>query len=147
MENASEAILVMQDGLPKNFNDKFRKIIGYTEDELTSKPFKEFIHPDDQNIFQLHLQKIERREPSEAQHFKLIHRDGHILFWETRSTLIQWKGKVAVLNFIMDLTDQKQAEEELWNSIKPFRELVKAVEKNFLAWKEKWPESWNELKI
>ncbi len=140
MENANEAILVIQGGLLKNFNDKILEITGYTKEELTSKPFKEFIHPDDQNIFQLHLQKIEHREPSDAQCFKLIHRDGHILFWETKGTLIQWEGKAAVLNFMMDLTDRKRAEEELWNSIKPFRALVNAVEKNLLTWNEKWPE-------
>jgi PAS domain S-box-containing protein len=137
LENAQEAILVIQEGRLKNFNDKIRKITGYREDDLTSQPFKEFIHPDDQNIFQLHLQKVENQEPSEARCFKFIHRDGHILFWETKSTLIQWEGKAAVLNFMMDLTDRKQAEEELWNSIKPFRELVKAVEKSFLTCKEK----------
>ena len=140
IENPNEAILVIQEGLLKSFNKKILEITGYPEDELTSKPFKEFIYPDDQNIFQLHLRKIEHRELSDAQCFKLIHRDGHILFWEARGTLIQWEGKAAVLNFMMDLTDRKRAEEELWNSIKPFRSLVNAVEKNFLTWNEKWPE-------
>jgi len=140
MENANEAILVIQEGRLKNFNAKIQKITGYTEEELTSQPFKEFIHPDDQNIFQLHLQKIEHRELSDAQCFKGIHRDGHILFWEAKSTLIQWEGKAAVLNFMMDLTDRKQAVEELWNSIQPFRALVKALEKTFLTWNEKWLE-------
>ena len=113
-------------------NRKFLKFIGWSEDELVSKPFKEFIHPDDQNKFQLHLQKIEHKEPSNTQCFKLIHRDGHILLEETRGALIHWEGKTAVLNFITDVTDRERAEEELWNSIKPFRSLVNAVEKRFL---------------
>jgi PAS domain S-box-containing protein len=140
IENPYEAILVIQEGLLKIFNKKLLEITGYAENELTSKPFKEFIHADDQNIFQLHLHKIENREPADAQRFRLIHREGRTLFWEARGTLVQWEGKAAVLNFMMDLTDRKREEEELWSSIKPFRSLVIAVEKTILTWNAKYPE-------
>jgi PAS domain S-box-containing protein len=132
LESASEAIFVIQEGLMMSSNKKFLGFIGCTEDELISKPFKEFIHQDDQNIFQLYLQKIEHQERVATQGFRLIHRNGHILFAETRGTLIHWEGKGAVLNFMTDITERKRAEEELWNSIKPFRSLVNAVEKRFL---------------
>jgi PAS domain-containing protein len=45
--------------------------------------------------------------------------------------LIHWEGKPALLNFLTDVTERKQTEEELRNSIEPFRALVKAMEKMY----------------
>ncbi len=48
VENASEAILVAQDGVVKFFNTRVIEIFGYSREELASKPFIEFIHSEDQ---------------------------------------------------------------------------------------------------
>jgi signal transduction histidine kinase len=43
VENANEAIIVTQDGLLKYVNPKTVEIAGYSKEELTSRPFVEFI--------------------------------------------------------------------------------------------------------
>jgi PAS domain S-box-containing protein len=130
-ENVKEAILVMQEGQLKFCNSKIFGISGYTEGELTSKPFKELIHPDDREMFELTNRKLVQEKLSRVQLLRLMHKDKHIRWVENRGALIQWEGKPAVLNYMTDVTDRKQAEEELRNSIEPFRGLVNALEKYF----------------
>ncbi len=50
VENAQEAILVAQDGILRFVNPKIFELISYSEEELLSKPFTEFIHPDDREM-------------------------------------------------------------------------------------------------
>jgi len=127
--NANEAIIVVQDRMLKFVNPKIFEILGYSEEELTSRPFEEFIYPEDREVFEAHIKRLERGEFPHVYPFRIIHRDGHTRWLENRITLIHWDGRPAVLNFMIDITDRKQAEEELRNSIEPFRALVNAMEK------------------
>jgi len=133
IENTNEAILVTQEGWPKFFNAKILGISGYTQEELTSKPYAEFIHPDDRDRFKVLTKKVEQGKPFSTQMFRLIHKDGNSRWLQNRGALIHWEGKPALLNFLTDVTERKQTEEELRNSIEPFRALVNAMEKILLA--------------
>lgn len=44
--NTGEAVFVAQDGMFKFINTSTERLIGRTREELTSRPFAEFIHPD-----------------------------------------------------------------------------------------------------
>jgi PAS domain S-box-containing protein len=127
--NANEAIIVIEEGRLKFVNPKIFEILGYSEDELTSRPFEEFIHPEDREVFETHIRRLERGESPHVYPFRIIHKDGDMRWLANRIALIHWDGKPAVLNFMIDVTDRKQAEEELRNSIEPFRALVNAMEK------------------
>jgi PAS domain S-box-containing protein len=131
IENANEAILVIQKGWLKFYNSKIFRISGYTKDELTSKPYAEFIHPADRERFRVLNQKVEQGELPSIEALRMIDRDGNIRWLQNRGALIHWEGKPALLNFMTDVTDRKQTEEELRNSIEPFRALVNAIEKMY----------------
>jgi PAS domain S-box-containing protein len=124
VKNANEAIFVMGDGHIKFGNPKIFEISGYTKEELSSKPFKELIHPDDRDTFEIGYREQSQEKPLQAQPFRLIHKDGHIQWVENKESLIHWEGKPAVLNFMTDITAWKHTEEELRNSIESFRVLV-----------------------
>lgn len=47
VENAKEAIFVAQDRMLKFVNRATEEMGGYSREELTSRPFADFIHPDD----------------------------------------------------------------------------------------------------
>jgi PAS domain S-box-containing protein len=133
IENSNEAILVIQEGRLKFFNSKFLRISGYTKDELTSKPYAEFIQPNDRDRFKVLNKKLEQGEPFSTQVFRLIHKDGSVRWLQNRGALIHWEGKPSLLNFMTDITERKEAEEELRNSIEPFRTMVNAMEKILLS--------------
>ncbi|HPJ38263.1 MAG TPA: response regulator, partial [Spirochaetota bacterium] len=47
IENAHEGILVLEDHLIVYCNSKLEYILGYSLDEIISRPFIDFVHPDD----------------------------------------------------------------------------------------------------
>ena len=114
VDTVNETILVAQDGMLKFVNRMASDLTGYSEQELTSRPFPEFVHPDDQGMvvgsYQSRL-KGDVFQPKYA--FRLIAHDGSIKWVEISAVLIDWKGKPATLNFLNDITERKQAEEEV----------------------------------
>jgi len=47
VENATEGVAVLQEGKLVFYNAYLKDFVGYSDDELKSKPFTDFIHPDD----------------------------------------------------------------------------------------------------
>jgi two-component system, cell cycle sensor histidine kinase and response regulator CckA len=114
VENASDAIFVAQDGMLKFVNPKSRQIFGYSERELMSTAFVEFVHPDDRLIVaDLHAKRL-RKEPVVKVHaFRIVDRDANIKWLEEKAVLIDWGGRPATLNFASDVTARLRMESEL----------------------------------
>ncbi|MFO7666932.1 MAG: PAS domain S-box protein [Desulfobacterales bacterium] len=113
-DNANEAIFVVQDGKLVFLNPMTAMIIGYSGEELTSKPFAEFIHPDDRDmVFDRHIRRIKGEELPHVYSFRIIHKDGNIRWVELNAVLINWKGETATLNFLSNITERKQSEDEV----------------------------------
>ena len=129
VENTHEAILIVQDGSLKFASPRIFEILGYANDEITSRSFKEFIYPEDRRIVEYHANKVKEGELPQVYPFRMIHKDGNIRWLENRVAFVQWEKRPAELNSMTDITDRRQAEEELRNSIEPFRALVNATEK------------------
>ena len=123
--------MVMQHGWLKVCSPKILGMSGYSEDELTAQPFPEFIHPQDREKFALRMENQEQEALSQVHSLRLLHKDGQIRWVEERETRILWEQNPAVLCFLTDVTDRKQAEEEVRNSIEPFRALIQALERFF----------------
>ena len=113
-ENANEAIVVLQDGMIKFFNPQFVKICGYQEPEFRSRPFLEFIYPDDKDMVMKHHQRrLHGEDLPQSYICRAIHKDGRVKWMEVSGVLIAWEGKPATLNFLSDVTERKLAEEKL----------------------------------
>ena len=114
VENAGEAILIIQDGLPKFVNQRAIEISGYSKEELTSRPFKEFIHQDDwKMVLERYMKRMKNEDIPNVYPFRIIIKDGTVKWVELHATLVSWDGKPATLNFFLDVTDRKLAEEAL----------------------------------
>jgi PAS domain S-box-containing protein len=125
VENANEAILVAQDGMLKFVNRITAELIGYSEQELTSRPFPEFIHPDDRGmVMERHLKRLKGNVSQPRYVFRLVTRDGSIKWAEIYALLIDWEGRPATLNFLTDITERKQAEEALQESNEIFKQFM-----------------------
>jgi len=132
IENASEGVALFQDGILKLANPKIFEIFGYTKEELTSKPFSEFILPEDREWFEIQQDKATNGDLNHTSSFRMVHKDGGVRWLENKGTLVHWGKDKAVLHFLTDKTQRKQAEEELRISIEPFRRLVDTLEKYLL---------------
>ncbi len=114
VENANEAIFIIQDGVVKFHNFKTQEMTGYSEKELTRTPFINFVHPDDQEMV---LERRKRRllgeKPPSTYSFRIINKSGAELLVQINTVLITWKGAPATINFIRDISEHKRLEMQL----------------------------------
>jgi PAS domain S-box-containing protein len=116
-ENAGVGI-VMADltGRPVVINDKFKEIIGYSDEELAKMEFPEFTHPDDIILDKDNFDKMKLglRDTYELEK-RYIKKDGNILWADISVTLIKdAKGKPQyTLGVIRDTSKRKSAEDEI----------------------------------
>ncbi len=119
LENAGEAVLVLQDGRIKFFNKRTPEMIGRSERELAAKSFAEFIHPDDRAMVLQRYQQRMQGIPTPASYvFRVLHGSGDLRWTEIKVAEIIWEGRPATLNFLDDITQRRAAEQELDNKMR-----------------------------
>ena len=113
VQNASEVILVIQNGMVRFFNPKTIELTGFFEEELTNRPFVEMVHPEDSEIVSEHFEEVLRVGRETGGHtFRIITKDGNIRWLETNTVSIKWDGEPATLSFMTNITERRRAEEE-----------------------------------
>ena len=114
VDNANEAINIIQDGIHKFVNPKAVELFGRPIEELLFKPVDAFVHPEDKSIV---LERIEKRMKKQLSHDKyklrIIAGDGSIKWTEVNAVVIEWEGNPASLSLINDITDRREADEAL----------------------------------
>jgi len=95
-------------------NPSFTKVLGYSPDELSSKPFLHFVHPDDIDS----TLEVYDQLKSGATVINFINRyrknDGRYLLFDWNATPNPVTGKLYCI--ARDITDQKKAEEAIKKS-------------------------------
>lgn len=111
LENANEAIMVLQDNLLRFFNYKVLEITGLSDEELKNLPIYEFVHPDDHALIRRQYEdRLRGGLLPESYDVRMFDSNGTIKWMEVRDVLIEWEGKPATLNFFNDITAKKEAE-------------------------------------
>ena len=125
MENANETIVVAQDGVLKYCNPQIKELTGYSPDEMRSKSFDAFIHPEDLEIVLHEYQsRLSGEQPKSSYSIRIITKDGQEKFVFVNSALIDWDNKPATLAMLTDITELKITEKELFKSEEHFRSLM-----------------------
>jgi PAS domain S-box-containing protein len=128
LQNVRESIALVQDGILKFANPRLLGILGYTTEELSSRPFREFVFPEDRKLFENEPENGSGQETSRSCSYRVVDKNEGVHWVEDKRTFINWEKKKAVLHFLTDNTQRKHAQEELCTSIEPFRRLVNALE-------------------
>ncbi|UCC79679.1 MAG: PAS domain S-box protein [Candidatus Zixiibacteriota bacterium] len=112
VENATEGILVAQDRYVKFANPRIEEITSYSREELLSKPFLEFVHPDDREfVMDNQLKRLKGEPIPEAYEIRMINKYGETRWLKIGGVIITWEGKPASLNFVVDVTETKRLRE------------------------------------
>ncbi|MEN6319321.1 MAG: PAS domain S-box protein [Syntrophaceae bacterium] len=128
LENANEAIFIAQDGMLKYINPATIKLIDYTEEVILSKPFTEFIHPEDHSmVLERHLNRLKSEEVPEVYSFRVITSNRAVKWVQVHATQIEWEGRPATINFLIDITIRKKAEEDREKLILELREALSKI--------------------
>jgi PAS domain S-box-containing protein len=113
VENADEAITVIQDGIIKFVNNRAVASFGYTEQEFLLISAFELVHPEDRNlVMERYFKKIAGDTKPTRHTYRAIHKSGKTVWIEISSVLIDWDGRPATLNLITDVTERRNAEGE-----------------------------------
>jgi len=114
IETANEGVLVAQgDGL-KFVNPMLIELTGYTEEEILSTPFLDFVYPDDRTLVKTNYLKRLNEEPiAPLYSFRLLKKDKSIQWVEMTGCKFDWEGQPATINFMTDISERKKAEQEI----------------------------------
>ena len=107
-------IYVAQNGKICNPNPATLKMYGYSEYELTSKFFSEFIHRDDQMLVQeRHCKRLRGEDLPSTYSFRIITATDEIRHVELNVVPSSWEGRPATFCVQTDVTERKYAEDAL----------------------------------
>ncbi len=128
IENANEGIVVIQDGVLKFANPKTVEILGYTAQELVLKPVADVIHSEDrQVVMEQHLKRLDGDEVSHVSQFRIVDKGGNTKWVELNGVLFAWGSRPADLCFVNDITERKQAEEQIRESCRRLESTLDGV--------------------
>ena len=114
VENANDAIFIVQAGQIKFANQKANQIGNALGVELDRVPFAQYIHPDDRDmVLDRHERRIKGEKPPATYAFRLVGHEDQEIWIELNAVRINWQGKPATLNFLRDITLQQKLEKQL----------------------------------
>ena len=124
VENVNEGILVTAAGRILYANPRSLELTGLDDETAKSRPFIEFIHEDDrERVLNNHLRRL-RGEPVENHYqFRVIHRNGEVRWLEISAVVFEWQNTPATLNFLTDVTERRQIEQDMRAALAREREL------------------------
>ena len=125
IENAAEGITVAQDGKLQYTNTRLLEMTQVSSEEIANRPFTDFVHPDDRVlVFERYQRRISGEDPPQNYDFRILGKNGKIVWVQLSAVRIEWNGKPATLNFLMDITGRKIAEDKIRESEERYRALL-----------------------
>ena len=115
VDNATDAIFIVQDDTIKFANPRTLKILGFDNEAFPPLAFEDIIDPEDRRpVLDTHRRRLAGEENLPvSSSFRMINRGGREFIVELNAVRITWEGRPATLNFVRDITDQKNMEASL----------------------------------
>ncbi|WP_378187131.1 PAS domain S-box protein [Aquimarina sp. W85] len=98
-------------GFLKKVNSQWCQKLGYSMETLTSHPFTDFIHQDDQRITAVEVNKLKKGQPSVLFENRFVKADGTYIWLEWSATPFQTTGDLFAI--ARDITEFKEDKNEL----------------------------------
>jgi PAS domain S-box-containing protein len=123
-QSAVGIAVVKLDGTIIELNERFAKIIGYKQEELTGKDFREITYEEDIKLDEQYISEIIAGERISFELEKrYIHKDGHLVWIRLYSNIVRdnFGDPQYAIASITDISQAKQREEQLALSEHKFR--------------------------
>lgn len=114
VENALDVIGIVQEDRFRFINRRATELLGYSKKEFMTRPFWEFVYPEDKAmVLDYYGKRITGQDTPVTYSFRVLGKEGDVRWVETIAISIEYERRPAVLSFLKDITDRKKAEEEL----------------------------------
>lgn len=127
VEQAQDAIIIVQDGVFKFVNARMSDFTKHTVEELVGMEFVKTIDPDAVEIVKERVaRRIAGEDVPNFYETKLLDKTGQKMTVEVNARVIEYQGRPADLVFLRDITERKRAEDALRESEERYRRLVES---------------------
>jgi PAS domain S-box-containing protein len=113
VDNATEAIFVLQDNVMKFPNPKAIELFGYDREALATLPFMELVLQEDRHLLSLREEHTKGSPRTVSGTFRITRSSGKLLWVDMNAVSIEWMDKPAFLVFLRDVTEKRMMEDEL----------------------------------
>ena len=129
VELSPEAIFVNSDGKIVYSNGAGLKLLGATlSEQVVGRPTSDFIPHDDRDFVAERFRQIyEEGVTTPLTEGKIVRLDGRVIDVESTGALVTYRGKAAAQSVMRDITERKQAEEQIKVSLREKEVLLKEV--------------------
>jgi PAS domain S-box-containing protein len=103
-------------GYFRKVNPAFSKILGYSEQELLSRPYLDFVHPDDKELTYKETRRVEDGNITLHLENRYIAKNGDIKWFEW--TCVPLHEEALIFSATKDITEKKKMDEERKELIK-----------------------------
>lgn len=108
LEKASDLLIVLQHNKVKYVNQKPLVDFGYEISEIVEKNIYDFIHVDDrERVLEFQVKKAKNEGMPDDLIFRIINKNGHLVFVKLISITSVWEEKPASFICIKNITDKK----------------------------------------
>jgi PAS domain S-box-containing protein len=140
VDSSLQGLIIFQGNRIVFINEACSMMVGYTIEEMLAMSFREIqeaVHPEDRAIVWGRFRdRFDGKSAPENYEFRMLRKDGSILWVEMHASLTRYQGKPAIQVAIIDITERKQAEVALRASHQVLDGIINAIPAR-VFWKDK----------
>ncbi|HIJ56477.1 MAG TPA: PAS domain S-box protein [Deltaproteobacteria bacterium] len=132
VEGSIQGILIHRDHKPLFVNQAYAAIRGYTPEEILGMDsIVPMFSPQDQaRLVEYKDDRLKGKEVPVDYEYQGVHKDGSLIWLESKVRVVQWEGRPAIQSTIFDISKRKQAEEALSRSEERYRMIFEAASRS-----------------
>ena len=103
--NSPIGIFIVENGKFRFVNPEFRRISGFSEEDLLGVNSIEIVLPEDKALVRENARKMLKGEHSSPYHHRVVGKDGEIRWIVEAVAPIDFEGRKATLGYFLDATE------------------------------------------
>ena len=125
-ENANDGILILNEQATYVYaNRRAAQITGYNIDELLTMSYRDLVYPDEvERVGAIVSKRIAGKSGPPIYETQIVTKQGSILPVEVSGSKTLWKGQMAALVILRDITHRKQVEQAMLNTERELKHRV-----------------------